>query len=650
MDFYLCMRYLSLMPFLSDNRSQAIQIGAVLIFGILIVLLASWQAFGVPNQNEEIEFNHNQDVQEEMTDLRDTAVSMPGRTTPQSASVNLGVRYPARVIFVNPGPASGSLRTVGTTDESQEIIIENASAIDEGDHISVDDFWDGSEQTYNTGALEYRPGYNLYQNAPRTIYEHSVLFNEFEREDATLPITDQAIIDNDRITLVALNGSLSENRVGRASVDFKPVSTQTRIVDITDDEEQGNITLHLPTRLSLEEWQSLVSDEDTVTVTESNRFDSGIELEFDSGADYELQLAKVGLGTKVTETEEAYLNGVSGNSDVISDDQSHTLTIEVRDEFNNPKGGVTVTGSAEGGDLKNEERETRNDGKATFEYEPDELGSPGDRETHQLNFSIQYAPDTELSHDSSTPENITMSVTVESAEPVTGRAGQRAFNANWSVTENPRGGETETIVDQPGIKGCDDGVCTYNQTLSFEEGGDAELTLPMHTSPEVDGADADFAVSEEDYATVTSPEQIVGSTAETTFTPEEEETVTVFTWAGGSGDSIDIEIIELTDDPGPTITQFDTDSIDGSGAGNSGIEVDWAVEAGDADLDEVEIEIMDDGTVVEDEVIPVGGQSADGTEEITSPALESGKVYDVRLTVTDADNRSESDTKIQEAG
>jgi len=115
------------MRFLTDDRSQAIQIGAVLIFGILVVFLALYQGFVVPNQNEEIEFNHNQELQSEMTDLRSTAVSMPDRTTTQSVSVGLGVRYPSRAIFVNPGPASGTLQTSGTTNSAINITIENAT-------------------------------------------------------------------------------------------------------------------------------------------------------------------------------------------------------------------------------------------------------------------------------------------------------------------------------------------------------------------------------------------------------------------------------------------------------------------------------------------------------------------------------------------
>ena len=61
-----------------DDRAQAIQIGAVLLFGILVISFSTYQAFVVPNQNENVEFNHNQRVQGQLQEVRNAIVSMPG--------------------------------------------------------------------------------------------------------------------------------------------------------------------------------------------------------------------------------------------------------------------------------------------------------------------------------------------------------------------------------------------------------------------------------------------------------------------------------------------------------------------------------------------------------------------------------------------
>jgi len=45
-----------------NGRGQSIQIGAVLLFGALIIALAGYQAFVVPQENEQVEFRHSQTV------------------------------------------------------------------------------------------------------------------------------------------------------------------------------------------------------------------------------------------------------------------------------------------------------------------------------------------------------------------------------------------------------------------------------------------------------------------------------------------------------------------------------------------------------------------------------------------------------------
>jgi hypothetical protein len=99
-----------------DTTAQATQIGAVLFFGIRIISFATYQAFVVPNQNRSIEFSHNQALEGQLQELRNAIVSMSGGGTERAVSVSLGVTYPSHIVALNPGPASGSLRTAGTTN------------------------------------------------------------------------------------------------------------------------------------------------------------------------------------------------------------------------------------------------------------------------------------------------------------------------------------------------------------------------------------------------------------------------------------------------------------------------------------------------------------------------------------------------------
>ena len=83
-----------------DDRGQSIQIGAVLLFGALIIALSGYQAFVVPQQNEQVEFSHSQTVQDELQDLRNAFVSATGDVSRRSVSVTLGTRYPDRIFAV----------------------------------------------------------------------------------------------------------------------------------------------------------------------------------------------------------------------------------------------------------------------------------------------------------------------------------------------------------------------------------------------------------------------------------------------------------------------------------------------------------------------------------------------------------------------
>ena len=292
-----------------DDRGQSIQIGAVLLFGALVIALAGYQAFVVPQQNERLEFSHSQTVQDELQDLRNAFVSATGDASPRSVSVTLGTRYPDRIFAVNPGPPSGSLRTAGTTDPGVAMRVENARASGE-----TGDFWDGTDQEYSTGSVVYRPNYNVYGGAPTTVYEHSALVNDFG--SGTVPLAGQAFIEGKTVTLVALNGSLDTTRPGTASVDVRPVSASTRTVSVTNT-GGSRVTLKLPTRFEKSVWEDLLADQmapdgyvESVDVISGSPTDT-LVVELTPGENYTLRLAKAGVGTRVTETSEAFerLNG-----------------------------------------------------------------------------------------------------------------------------------------------------------------------------------------------------------------------------------------------------------------------------------------------------------------------------------------------------
>ncbi|MFC7195919.1 hypothetical protein ACFQL4_16920 [Halosimplex aquaticum] len=234
-----------------DDRGQSIQIGAVLVFAAVVLLLSLYQATVVPQQNERVEFDHSQQIRGELLDLRNAVVSTVGDSAQRSVSVTLGTTYPTRVLAVNPPPASGQLRTVGTADGDVSLGVTNATALDD----ETDDFWDGRRRDYDTGGIVYRPNYNEYGQPPSTIYENSVLYDEFAAEGTTVARSGQALIDGRSISLVALNGSLSESSSGTRSVDVRPASASSRTVAVRNASPGSNVTVRVPTRLSESRWE-----------------------------------------------------------------------------------------------------------------------------------------------------------------------------------------------------------------------------------------------------------------------------------------------------------------------------------------------------------------------------------------------------------
>ncbi|REA03603.1 hypothetical protein DEQ92_10840 [Haloferax sp. Atlit-6N] len=323
------------MGFRGDERAVTVQIGAVLLFGIIIISMSMYQATVVPNQNEQVEFLHNQEVHDQFKSLRGAVIESSSEPTARPSTVSLGTRYPSRTLFVNPGPVSGTLQTrdLGTLAVSN---IETTEA-------ETSDYVDGG-LSYPTKSLEYRPDYNVMQSTPTTVYENTIAYNRFETGyNGTL--TGQSLINGRTISLVLLGGNYSENGVGSATVDAQAVSPATRTVSVTNTSERVNITV--PTKLSAAEWRDVLEDDGELNDPESDddyvySVTDGpgdtVFIEMKTGVTYDLRVGAVEVGSDDEEPSAHYITVVETSSS--------SATFEVRDRYNNPVSGVTVNTTA----------------------------------------------------------------------------------------------------------------------------------------------------------------------------------------------------------------------------------------------------------------------------------------------------------------
>ncbi len=226
------------------------QIGAMLLFAMLVVSMATYQVTVVPSQNAEVEFNHNQQVHGQLQETRDAVLRTGAMGTSQPTAVDLGTQFPSRTVFINPPPPSG---TLATTDLGG-VTIANATATGE-----VGDYWDGSDRDFPTSGFTYVPDYSEYQQPPTTVYEHSVLYDRFA-DGAEMAKTGQELVDGRRINFVTLAGDVSTTQSRAVSLEPRPVSASTRTVSVSAD-GTAPVTVTLRTALSEETWRDLLKDE-----------------------------------------------------------------------------------------------------------------------------------------------------------------------------------------------------------------------------------------------------------------------------------------------------------------------------------------------------------------------------------------------------
>jgi len=270
-----------LMNFSTSNRAQATLIGFILLFGILVISLSLYQAQIIPNQNAEVEFNHYQEVQDDMVNLY-AEISTIG-SSPKSGQivvpVTTGTRYPQR-IGINPPPVAG---TIESTDSGTMFI--------NGSSNGITDIC-GSN---TTSGIRYESGYHVLQQSSIT-YENGILYLKDNQEDYVI-LEQQTLVDNSsrNINLYRLNGTF-RNRGSVRSIPIELTGTKTYgEVELSVNNESG---ITLPSNLPASQWNSNILPSG-ITATQNG---SSVDLSGFGERSYTIKCHTVGLGQRpVTE-------------------------------------------------------------------------------------------------------------------------------------------------------------------------------------------------------------------------------------------------------------------------------------------------------------------------------------------------------------
>ena len=523
-------------------------IGVVLMIGLAVTLIAVLQVAAVPVWNEAIEIDHNRQVQDEMTGVKDAVRRTAGSGNPSSASVKLGTDYPNRIVLRSPPASTGRLSTMSESN----LTVENVTATG-----NVGTYWESTDGNLSTRAVIYTPDYNEYQGAPDTVYENSVVYNRFLDGNGT--VAGQDVVNGNRINLVTVNGRLSQDSSARVSVETKPVSAPSNTVSVTNT-SAGNLTVELPGGLSVEKWRRLLDDEMVENggyVVSVEDTASGVVLEMKGGESYEMRAAKVGVGENVENTEPEYIVKRAGER-TVPQGTVIELIAEVHDGYNNPVGGATVNaevltgGSFESGG-STADATTGESGRASFAYEV----APGENEVRAS-----------INGDTAAYENVTFELTgFSSTGP--GGGGGGAYDTRWRVGD---------------------------ETLDFNVNGET-LNLTMYTSPNASNANVEYAVNNTTIAEV-SPNGTTNIDGEntTTLNASRNGIVKVYTSSGGSGDTKNVTVENF---PAiPLVYNNDATAVDVDGGGKqAGVRFSITNQAGsDLEITDAEIDVSGGGS------------------------------------------------------
>jgi hypothetical protein len=424
----------------SDNRGATVQIGFVLVFSIVVIAFTLTQAHLVPQWNSEVEFSHNEKVQNDLQQLSSTIDQAGATNSPSEEVVRVGATYPNRDFFVSLPQPNGRL----TTSEQYTVSIDNMTAV----RRSEQDYLNGSLQEFKTRNIEYQPDYNHYKNSPKTVIGIGSNYNVFE--NTALINTEQSLISGEQISLTTVEGDLT--KTGQVTKKVSVIPESAPATTKTVKSEDGPITIRFPTEINLEEWSSELEQQRTENrgrVTSISKSSGVLTIKLEQGEVYSLRVAhvKVGDGDSSPDTnkiENEYVVKTEGGRATIRKGSVTNVVTKVYDGYGNPKSGVEVNATTDEGTFSNGRSEikriTSSDGEITFVYRHDGVSAD------EVNIDVSSSNDPTDNFSKSRPSDARytlyvsgsgLNATVESAEHVQRGGGPKNEVAvSWSASSN----------------------------------------------------------------------------------------------------------------------------------------------------------------------------------------------------------------------
>jgi len=211
-----------IIKFREDERGVSVIIGAVLLLMILVMLYTTIQVYQVPVWNKGVEYEHMGVVYNDMMFLKSDIENVAMLKTPKSSIIHMGVKYPERMFFTNPGPGVAGMLSIDT--ENMKIVVDYT--VNESGYLIT------RTKTYNSSRIIYEAYGTI--NSPKLVYEHGIIIRDWGT--ANITSDEQSLIVNDKLYIPVVTGnpsSSSKTSMETESLDIKPYPSVSAITNVT---------------------------------------------------------------------------------------------------------------------------------------------------------------------------------------------------------------------------------------------------------------------------------------------------------------------------------------------------------------------------------------------------------------------------------
>ncbi len=312
------------MKLLSDNSAFSTVMGFAMLLVILTAAYAYFQIEYIPEICSSHETKHFSEVIDELVELSAKVKDSITNDEPSSVSIKLGGYYPDIPFFSTPPGFTGMLRSYDA-----EVRIQNAVGV-EGEVAQV---WDGSEVAWTGQSLKYTPNY-IFSSGHEAVWEYGIVA---VGKLNYVPV-DGKIIEGKTIFIPLLRANISDSSNAHKEYTLSVYSGGGKGILIRDN---GNpIKIILKTSLPRSFWENHWSEVIDQSYVSNVAYNNGaVEITLRTGTTYRLIAGVVEVEESSGRAVQHYLYRLSPSNQTVP----ATLTVEVRDKFNNPVPDVDVT-------------------------------------------------------------------------------------------------------------------------------------------------------------------------------------------------------------------------------------------------------------------------------------------------------------------